>query len=274
LRQTKAYASLIEELGFEPFFVVVNSIGSISKRGALRALHPETKKRTNNSRTNNLAKETLGFKLDERQLRPTHLFFRAKDQNIPFALLVVLFGHSDSAITDEFYQSGSHFEQDRKDRLGKALTKIDESLVDGSFAGQLIPLKEKKTIEDKVYSIFSDHSNQNPIAICSNPLDPTWPGFKHRIRPGTACKAFNKCLLCTKSQVFSDNLPFVVDRYLYLEKQRRSLRDDQFLMFLDEYNASKNVVDSWPYQEEVEEAKERTFTEGYLLPPILLGDSF
>ncbi|MFE8073426.1 hypothetical protein QQM79_20395 [Marinobacteraceae bacterium S3BR75-40.1] len=273
LRRSQSYLNLVEDLGFEPFLVFGTGVKDIRRHGSLRVLHPEGPKGRTNSTLNKIYEKTLGFRVDERRLRPTHLYFKAKNQDIPFALLVTLFGHSHSAITDEFYQSGSHFRQDRKDKLSRVLSEIDDSISDGSFAGELIPLRETKSMEDKIYSIFSDHSNKNPIAVCSDPYRPTWPGHFRRQKAGDPCKAFNKCLLCSRSQVFNDNLPFVVDRYLYLEQQRRSLRDDQFSIFLDEYNAAKNVVDSWPYQEDVEEAKDRTFLEGHILPPIILGDA-
>lgn len=273
LRQTKAYSALVDQLGFEPFFVIGTHTIGIRRCGPLRVLHPEFLKGGKNKSTiNSKYKRNLGFTFDERRLRPTFLYFRSKDQNIPFALLVALFGHSHSAITEEYYQNGSYFVQDRKDKLSRALTEIDRSISDGSFAGELIPLREHKTLKDKIYSVFSDHSNQNPLAICSDPLNPTWPGHKKRIRPGIACRAFNKCLLCSKSQVFSENLPFVVDRYLYLEKKKRSLREAQFSIHLDEYNAAKNIVDSWPYPDDVEDAKQRTFIEGHLMPPVIMGE--
>tara|TARA_R110002049_G_scaffold297673_1_gene486973 strand:- start:4660 stop:6486 length:1827 start_codon:yes stop_codon:yes gene_type:complete len=272
LRQSKSYSKWVDQLGFEPFFIFRSDIRALHKQDSLRVHHPENPINRNNSAINRVSDQALGFRFDERQLRPTHLYFRAKDQDIPLALLVALFGHSSSAITEEFYQNGSHFEQDRKDKLSLALSEINESIADGSFAGKLIPLKEKKTIQDKIYTIFSDHSNQNPIAVCSDPYNPSWLGHKNRVKLGSKCMAFNKCLLCSKSQVFSDNLPFVVDRYLYLEKKKRTLRDDQFFIYLAEYTATKSVVNSWPYQTEVDEAKERTFLEGHLLPPVILGD--
>lgn len=272
LRQTKCYAALVEELGFEPLFVVVRDLQVMQKHGPLKTIHPVSGY-VNLTYIQNLRKKMLGFSFDARQLKPTQSYFRSKDQNLSFALQVTLFGHSTSAVTDEFYQSGSQFQQDRKDRLSQALADVDESIRDGSFAGELIPLREKKTLTDKIYTVFSDHSNKNPIAICSNPYAPSWPGNRSRVKPGQACKAFNKCLLCSRSQVFSDNLPFVVDRYLYLEKKKRALREDQFSIYQDEYKAAKNVVDSWPYQEDVEDAKERTFLEGHILPPVISGDS-
>jgi hypothetical protein len=272
LRQTKRYAALVDELGFEPLFVFVRDLQTILKNGPLKVIHPVFEG-VNTSPVQKLRRRTLGFSFDPRQLKPTQAYFKSKDQNVSFALQVTLFGHSTSAVTDEFYQSGSHFQQDRKDRLSQALADINESIRDGSFAGELIPLREKKTLTDKIYTVFSDHSNRNPIAICSDPYAPSWAGHKGRVKPGQACKAFNKCLLCSRSRVFSDNLPFVVDRYLYLEKKKRALREDQFSIYQDEYNAAKNVVDSWPYLEDVEDAKERTFLEGHILPPIISGDS-
>jgi len=275
LRQTPLFSKLVDDHGFEPFFVVASQIANLAKNhaGRLRFLHPKSEKGRHNGALNRIYKKTLGITFDERQLRPTHLYFRLKDQGVSFALMVALFGHSYSSLTDEVYRSGKAFEQDRKDRLSDALKEIEESISDGSFAGELIPLKEQKTVEDKVFTVFSDHSNENPIAICSDPLNPSWPGHNRRVQSGKRCRAFNKCLLCSKSRVFSNNLPFVVDRYLYLEKLSRSLRDDQFSMHLDEYRAAKNVVETWPYQDDVEDAKERTFLEGHILPPVLMGDA-
>lgn len=275
LRQTSQFSKMVDDHGFEPFFVVASQIANLAKNdaGRLRFLHPKAEKSRNNLVLNRIYKKTLGITLDERQLRPTHLYFRLKDHGVPFALMVALFGHSYSSITDEVYRSGKAFEQDRKDRLSDALKEIEDSISDGSFAGELIPLREQKTIEDKVFTVFSDHSNQNPIAVCSDPFNPSWPGHDRRVRSGKRCQAFSKCLLCSKSRVFSNNLPFVVDRYLYLDKLSRSLRDDQFSMHLDEYRAAKHVVEMWPYQDDVEDAKERTFLEGNILPPVLMGDA-
>lgn len=275
LRQTPLYAKLVDEHGFEPFFVVTSQVLNLAKEGVgrLRFLHPKAEKSRNNNALNRIYSEKLGFTIDERQLRPTHHYFITKTQGLPFATAVALMGHSHGSITDEFYQSGKAFEQDRKDRLSAALNEVEESIKDGSFAGQLIPLKEKKAIKDKVFAVFSDHENENPIAVCSDPYNPSWPGHHRRVRDGNPCKAFAKCLLCSKSRVFSNNLPFVVDRYLYLEKQSRTLRESQFSIYLDEYNAAKNIVEAWPYPDDVEEAKERTFLEGHILPPILMGEA-
>lgn len=275
LRKTQLFGKMVDDHGFEPFFVVASQITNLTKNnaGRLRFLHPKAEKGRNNAALNRIYKKTLGITLDERQLRPTHLYFRLKDHGVPFALMVTLFGHSYSSITDEVYRSGKAFEQDRKDRLSAALNEIEESISDGSFAGQLIPLREQKTMKDKVFTVFSDHSNENPIAVCSDPFNPSWPGHDRRVSSGKRCKVFSKCLLCSKSRVFSNNLPFVVDRYLYLEKLSRSLREDQFSIHNDEYRAAKHVVEMWPYQEDVEDAKERTFLEGHILPPVLMGDT-
>ncbi len=271
LRQTKKYRSLVKDLGYEPLFICVNNLSSISQDGPLKVIHPDVKTKYNNTVTNKYYDENLGFRFDDRALRPTHFYYRGKDKNTPHALLVTLFGHSSSTVTEEFYENGSHFEQDRKDRLYEALNKIDDSLRDGSFAGELIPLREGKTIKDKIFTVFADQSNKNPIAVCSDPYRPNWPGQESRVEIGKKCNYFSKCLLCSRSRVFSDNLPFVVDRYLYLEKLKRELREDHFSVFIDEYSSSKNVVESWPYQDDVEEAKDRTFLEGFMLPPTI-GD--
>ncbi|MDE1237120.1 hypothetical protein [Vibrio aestuarianus] len=48
------------------------------------------------------------------------------------------------------------------------------------------------------------------------------------------------------------------------------MRSDQFdCMYREEYEAAKEVIESWPYQEDIQEAELRNAVDGYLLPPIL-----
>ena len=218
--------------------------------------------------------ENLGFSFDTRQLRPTCLYRREKEQNLPYLLQVALFGHSSSAVTDEFYKSSAPFQQLRKDDLAVELNHIQSSIEDGSFKGKLVPLKSTKKIEDKIITIFTDHNGKSPLAFCNNPKKPDWNGYEAEIEKKGYCKRFNKCLLCSCSTVFSDNIPFVVDRYLYLEQKRRELKNgDFFKLYYDEYLAAKEVIDNWPYKEEIKEAEDRTVLDDYLLPPII-SESF
>jgi len=262
------YKHILDDIYYDPFFVVLSNNYALGE--IFIPEHPGSSKiRNRGSKRLSLWNE-LGFKFDERQLRPTCLYLREKNQNMPLLLQVALFGHSNSAITDEFYKGSAAFQQDRKDKLALELNEIEKSIHNDSFKGTLAPLREKKSIKDKIITIFTDHSNESPLAICSNPFSPDWKGHKKKIRQGNPCRAFNKCLLCSCSIVMSDNIPFVVDRYIFLEQKKRNLRIDQFYrLYQEEYTAAKEVVETWPYKEEVDEATDRTLIEGYLLPPIL-----
>jgi hypothetical protein len=177
-----------------------------------------------------------------------------------------LFGHSDSAITDQYYKNSAHFQQIRKDKLSDELDSIQESIDNGSFKGTLVPLKTEKRIKDKIITIFTDHTNESPLSTCTGNMNPDWTGSENLQLP---CRIFNKCLLCSRSSVFEDNIPFVVDRFLYLQQLKKNIRVSSFdSLYLDEFNAAKEVVEYWPYQEQIDQAKDRTFDEGYLLPPI------
>jgi len=266
LRVGSNYESLVNEVDSEPLFLYLNE----APGAKILACHPGRLRKRSTDVKRNFMKKKLGFSFDIRQLRPTCLYLREKEQNLPLVVQVALFGHSTSAVTDESYKSTTSFQQLRKDKLAEELNQIQESIKNGSFKGNLVPLKQVKKIEEKVLAIFTNQSGESPLAACNDPRKPNWQGNKSEIEDKGYCKQFNKCLLCSRSTVFSDNIPFIVDRYLYLEQKRREIRGDAFdKLYEDEYLATKEVIESWPYQDEIEEAEERTLLHGYLLPPII-----
>jgi len=270
LRTGRNYKIQVNEIGCEPFFLYLNP----DQKSIILASHPDRTKKISSKDRSNYMKKNLGFNFDARQLRPTCLYQREKDQNLPVLVQVALFGHSTSAITEECYKSSAPFQQLRKDNLARELNQIQQSIKDGTFKGSLVPLKQGKKIEERIVTIFTDHSGESPLAFCNNPKKPDWEGHEAELEKKGYCKRFNKCLLCSCSTVFSDNIPFVVDRYLYLEQKRRELKYGDFIkLYNDEYLAAKEVIDSWPYKEEIKEAEERTLLEDYLLPPII-SESF
>lgn len=270
LRHGRNYNDLVQEIGIEPFFIYYNESSGVP----ILCRHPDRDAAKNTETRKRFMESELGFSFDIRQLRPTCLYLREKNQNLPLLLQVALFGHSSSAITDEFYKGTAPFQQIRKDKLAIELNEIQKSIHDGSFKGTLAPLKQKKKIQDKIMTIFTDHSGESPLAVCNDNRSPDWPGFETELEARGICRRFNKCLLCSRSTVFSDNIPFVVDRYLYLEQQKRKIRENAFeSLYGDEYLAAKEVIESWPYPEDIEEAEERTMMNDYLLPPII-SESF
>lgn len=270
LRLGRNYQKELEDIGSHPFFVYYND----TPGNPILSRHPDRTSYKNSNTKNNYTQRKLGFRFDVRQLRTTCLYLREKEQKLPLIVQVALFGHSLSAVTDEFYKNSSPFQQIRKDDLAKELNLLVETLNDGSFKGTLAPLKQSKKIQDKIITIFSNHSGDSPLATCKDNRNPDWPNNEVELRNSPICRRFNKCLLCSQSMIFSDNIPFIVDRHMYCEQQRRKLRADTFeTLYGDEFRATKEVIESWPYRDEILEAQERTIIEGYLLPPII-SESF
>lgn len=270
LRHGRNYDIEVQKIGAEPLFVYLNE-----NRGLpILARHPDRHTYKCTKTKNNFTEKKIGFRFDVRQLRPTCLYLREKNQNLPLLLQVALFGHSSSSITDEFYKDTAPFHQLRKDKLAVELSEIQNTIHDGSFKGTLVPLKQRKQIQDKIITIFTEHSGESPLAICNDNRKPDWPGWEAELGSNPICRRFNKCLLCSRSKVCNDNIPFVVDRFMYLEQQNRNLRKDAFeMLYGDEYHAAKEVIESWPYPEDIQEAEERTILDDFLLPPIL-SESF
>ncbi|MEZ9744143.1 hypothetical protein AB4320_05570 [Vibrio splendidus] len=267
LRHGTLYNQVIKEIDTHPIFISFSTLG-----GSKFAVHHPARQNINRSASSRFIEKELGFKLDLRQLRPTRLYLNEKENNLPLLLQVALFGHSSSAITDEFYKESSHFKQLRKDKLAVELDCIFESISDGSFKGKLVPLRHKTSLKKKIINIYTNHNGESPLAICNDPYHPSWHLLNGAPLPKQhkPCKQFNKCLECQQSSVTNDNIPFVVDRFLYLDQKRRSMRNDQFdSMYRGEYEAAKEVIDSWPYQEEISEAEFRNAIDGYLLPPVI-----
>ncbi|MCB5460143.1 hypothetical protein BCT70_002970 [Vibrio lentus] len=262
-----SYDKAIEDINTHPAFISLTV-----NRGMKFVAHHPNRENINRSASNKYIEDKLGFKLDLRQLRPTRLYINDKENNLPLLLQVALFGHSISAITDGVYKENSHFRQLRKDKLAVELDAVFETISDGSFRGSLIPLRQTTNIKQKILNIYTNHNGESPLAICHNPFQPDWDSSR---KTGTQtlqtrCKQFNKCLVCSQSSVSSDNIPFVVDRYLYLDQMRRSMRSDQFdSIYRNEYEAVKEVTESWPYQDEIREAELRNAIDGYLLPPVI-----
>lgn len=267
LRKGYLYKKATTDLDVHPAFI------SLAVNAGLKFVaHYPCRKGVNRSSSSKFIEKSIGYKLDLRRLRPTRLYLNEKEKKLPLLLQVALFGHSTSAITDEVYKDNSHFQQLRNDKLAMELDNIFDSIRDGSFKGKLVPLKQKTSIKKKIINIYTNHNGESPLAICNNPYYPTWhlPDGAQIPRSNKPCKQFNKCLECQQSSVTSDNIPFVVDRFLYLDQKYRSIRSDQFdCLYRGEYEAAKEVIESWPYQEDIQEAELRNAIDGYLLPPII-----
>lgn len=271
LRYGDEYKDVVDALGCHPLCICLNTASKdlIIHHTDMRSEAKVIKSGKCRKQIKQQFIKSLGFFFDPRQLRPTRLYLNEYENNMPLILQVALFGHSSSAVTDEFYKDNAQFKKLRSKRLAKELLKIEKSIADGSFKGALVPLREEKTIEDRILNIYTNHSGQSPLAVCNDPYMPDW-GQHTGERLKQPCRQFNKCLQCSRSEVLSDNIPFIVDRYLHLDKKKRTMKEDQFnVLYLDEFNAAKEVVESYPYQDEVKEAELRWMIEGDLLPPVI-----
>lgn len=272
LRKGIHYKNITDQIGADPFLIYLNDFSNFSNaKSTMLAMHPkainsecpETRKR--------YQQKVLGFNFDERQLKPTSLYLTEKNKSLSPIMQVALLGHSDSSLTDEYYKDDAHFQQIRKEKLAEELNAIERSIKDNSFRATLVPLRSKKTLQDQIITIFTEHAGESPLSVCKDPNKPDWSNDS---KIDTPCHMFNKCLNCSQATVFEDNIPFIVDRFLYLKQQRSCLREDVFgKLYEDEFIASKEVIESWPYQDQIQEAMDRTFVEGYLLPPVI-SESF
>ncbi|MGF1758960.1 hypothetical protein L4D76_13680 [Photobacterium sagamiensis] len=272
LRTGAFYDEIVAKLGCEPLCIYFNYMSKtlIVHHPNLRSDNEAVKAGKDKKQIKVKFEKSLGFYFDARRLRPTRLYLNEKERKLPLLLQVALFGHSTSAITDEVYKENAQFNQLRKDRLANELDEIVKSIDDGSFKGKLVPLRQDKTIKDRIINIYTNHSGESPLAVCNDPFRPDWSPMLDGNLQKKPCKQFNKCLLCSRSSVYSDNVPFVVDRYLYLDNKRRNMREEQFEeIYIDEFKAAKEVVESYPYQDEIKEAELRCAIEGYLLPPVI-----
>ncbi|MEZ8985682.1 hypothetical protein [Vibrio cyclitrophicus] len=271
LRYGDEYKDVVDSLGYHPLCICLNTASK-----GLIIHHTDMRSETNVVKGGKCRKQiktqfikSLGFHFDPRQLRPTKLYLDEKEKKLPLILQVALFGHSTSAVTEESYKSNSQFKKLRSKRLAKELTQIERSIADGSFKGTLVPLREEKSIEDRILNIFTNHSGESPLAVCNDPYRPDWGEYIGK-RLKKPCRQFNKCLQCSRSKVLSDNIPFIVDRYLHLDQKKRTIKEEQFnALYLDEFNAAKEIVESYPYQDEIKDAELRCVIEGDLLPPVI-----
>lgn len=267
LRKGRYYENICEQVNGDPFLIYFIDYGFMEQSNStILAMHPEMDRVEQGFTRQNFQKKHLGFTFDERQLKPTSLYLRETNQNLPLILQVALLGHSDSAVTDEHYKNDAQFQSIRKEDLAKELNEIEKSISDGSFKAKLVPLRQKKTLKEQIITVFYDHAGESPLGVCRDATSPDWPGSELIKTP---CRMFNKCLICSQGTVFQENIPFVVDRFLYLKQIKSKMRTDNFnVLYGDEFSAAKEVINNWPYKEQIQEAMDRTFLDGYLLPPI------
>lgn len=222
LRKGIHYKNITNQIGTDPFLIYLNDFSNFNKtKSTMLAMHPRAINNECSRTRKRYQQKVLGFDFDERQLKPTSLYLTEKNKCLSPIMQVALLGHSDSSLTDEYYKDDAHFQQIRKEKLAEELNAIERSIKDNSFRATLVPLRSKKTLQDQIITIFTEHAGDSPLSVCKDPNKPDWSNDS---KIDTPCHMFNKCLNCSQATVFEDNIPFIVDRFLYLKQQRSCCR--------------------------------------------------
>ena len=130
----------------------------------------------------------------------------------------------------------------------------------------------KLGLSEKTIIHLLDAGSEKYILACENARNPSWPGFEKYVKEGQNCRYFNKCALCTQSVVFPEALPYIARRIMELEKlQSRLSSTDWILQYGYEFDAWKQILNSWKNQEQVNDAWGQARIGKVVLPQIMRG---
>jgi len=205
--------------------------------------------------------------IDLRRIRPTWREAH-HDRGTDDKLVTMLMGHAAEITTDTHYDNHSVAKLRRKKRLARELIGIVEDLDTGAFKGFISVHKNARTVSSIVQHghVFTDE-NERYICICLDSKSPTWEGSDKAITKGQLCTFLTKCLLCEQCVVTVETLPYIVDRGNYISKQRTRISSYDFkMLFGKEKTAIDSLLESWPNQEQIEDAIFTAITDGPLLP--------
>ena len=274
-RHGQAYQELVDELGFEPAFILL--LHNYSHK--TRLIDTLRDKKTSNTVNNFLDKNPI-FENGERILNNNHLLQRLrptwerlkKKSGNSRASLSYLMGHSNHETKDIYYDNSSVASAERKDRGGEELKAIELSLRSHSFKGKLIPLRTGMLSESKKPltrdgHIFYDDVSNRLISMCNDSLSPDWDGHEKWVSKTTPCFYMHKCLLCSQARITIETLPYVVDRSRYIDSQELLLSKIDFVkLYGDEKAAIDYIINNWPNIKDIEEAEIYVDINAPLLP--------
>lgn len=278
MRQGINYQVLIDELCFEPAFIYIISNYGTNKR-MFDYYHD---KKTGDCITNYLEENKI-IENGERLLKRNHLLQRLrptwqrlkKKGGTSRSAISMLLGHANSDTTDIHYDNSSVSVADRKERGITELNEIEHSIRTKTFKGKLVPLRTGTSNSNldnfREGQLFVDDKNNRLISFCNNPLLPSWTGWENRVKKGQKCQQVQKCLLCSQARITVDSLPYIIDRARYIEQQERALSPIEFSkLYSDQIEAIDYILNTWPNQDDIDEAELYVDKNGPLLPSDLL----
>ena len=274
-RHGKAYQELVDELGYEPAFILLLHNYSHKTR-LIDALREGKISKT----VHTFLERNPIFENGKRVLANNHLLQRLrptwerlkKKSGTSRASLSYLMGHSNHETKDLYYDNSSVASAERKDRGGAELQAVELSLRTHSFKGKLIPLRtgmfsESKKPATRDGHIFFDDVSNRLISMCNDSLSPDWDGHEKWVSKTTPCFYMHKCLLCSQARITVETLPYVVDRSRYIDSQELFLSKIDFVkLYGDEKVAIDYIIKNWPNIKDIEEAEIYVDINGPLLP--------
>lgn len=198
------------------------------------------------------------------KLRPTWVYLKRKTD--PLSVVQMATGHASPVTTDIHYDNSPNAKKDREKRLSDTINDIGEKFKTRKLNG-LLPQESNEQSDSKTIVIFSIPGHKRELWGCSDQTNPTWNNHELYVKPKEKCFHINKCWACKNLRLFSDSLPYILDRNDYLERSQLEMPEIEFAqLFLSEYKALKWVVKNWGNKEEIKSA--RKFLRQYkpLLP--------
>lgn len=187
------------------------------------------------------------------KLRPSWVYLKRKTD--PLSLVQLAAGHTSPITTDVHYDNSPQSQKNRKARLSQKIKQLYDRLRERKFKG-LLPaeLKERTSINN--ITIFSIPGHQRELWACKNQTEPTWKGKELFLEKGEKCFFMNKCLICKNIALFTDSLPYILERFEYLEYCELNMPNIEFSLLLqDEYDVLKWLIDNWGNDEEIKSAR-------------------
>jgi hypothetical protein len=155
--------------------------------------------------------------------------------------------------------------QELRKAINEAKTEFDKD--------RLIKKESAKLgLDEKTIINIIDAGSEKYILVCEDCTKPSWPGYNVFVKEGQKCRYFNKCVLCNKSIVFPEALPYIARRILDLEKLKSSIVSTEWiLLYGDEFDAWNQILSCWSNKKQVNNAWQLAKMGFVELPQIMRG---
>jgi len=198
-----------------------------------------------------------------RRFRPTWLLYKKKFN--PIALLSQSLGHADRETTDIFYDNSPAARLERHKRLRSELEEVMKLLRTRQFKG-LLGLQAQAEAKANL-KIFHIPGKDKPLWSCANQHKPDWIGSEIIASTGKKCFAIHECIFCSQVRLFSDSLPYLMERESHLSELLNDDHEDGFRTRMSkEREVIQFILDEWGDEDEVEDAERYRRHHSPLLP--------